>query len=322
MAKIVCILCVLLVAASGSAVAARAAPSATPLEPEGAPVLREVRRADGGLNHCVVDQAYGNGMRLNLARSVDGRMNLGIVAPRAIYDPGTSYPVRLELGTAPMRVTKARAVDATMLLIDLEKDAEFAPQLLQARALAVVGRTDRMEFSVPQAAAMLAQLEQCAAARDLVLPPSLRELLHAAGLGGSVAVDPGATPDGHTFADYVWRFGALTGGARQRELSRAVDFAGIVKAQLAVLKERCRGVWREDATELVSFGAARQQRAVLTCAREQDGAAMGILFHQAADGKLSIISHAGVLTDKENIRAVTVRLAEVLAKGAERKAQE
>lgn len=294
-------------------VAAGTAPSV----PEGKPDVREVRRADSALSHCVVDQAYGNGRHLNIARNVDGQLNIGIVVPGAAYDPSATYPVRLELGAAPMRISKARAQSAEMLLIDLGKDAEFAAQLPQAQMLAVVGRSDRMEFPLPHAAAMLEQLEQCAGQRASVLPEALRELLRAAGLGDSVAYDPGATPDGRTFADYGWRRGAVTGGSRQRDLSRAVDFAGIVKAHLAALKDHCRGTWQETVGALTGFGAARQQRALLTCTQEREGAALGVLFHQAADGRFSIISHAGAREETENVRAATAALAKVLAAGAE-----
>lgn len=301
---------------AGSAGAAAAVPPVTPPMPTGQPELREIRRADGGLSHCVVDQAYANGMHVNIARNPDGQMNLGIVVPGAAFGVSEVYPVRLELAGAPMRLTKARALTAEMLLIDLGRDTEFIPQLVEVQRLAVVGRVDRMDFAVPAAAAMQTQLEQCSAQHDKILPPALQELLQAAGLGDSVVLDLDATPDGHAFADYAWRRGAVTGGARQRDPGRAADFPGIVKAQLAALKDHCRGLWHQAVSDVASFGPARQQRALLTCRRAGEGNVMSVLFHQAADGRFSIISHAGALAEKENVRAATAQLGKVLAAGA------
>lgn len=299
--------------------------------PQGKPEVREVRNADGGLSHCVADQVYANGMHLNLARNTGGQMNLGLVVPGAALRVGATYPLLLQTPATSPLDKDARAPTATMLLIDFQtdrkSDADFLARLAQQQHLNVIGSVDTMAFALPYANEMLQQLEECAGqtaptAPDRAPSPSapalplpLLTLLKAAGIANPEPLALPATPDGSGAADYVWRYDTLTGGVRQRDVGDA-DFAGIVQAQLTALKQHCAGTWQQALSDVARYGQAQQQRAILACQHGATGAAMGIVFHRAADGRVSVISHAGDLSAMEKIRSVTTQIATVLATGA------
>jgi hypothetical protein len=301
--------------------------------PQGKPEVREVRNANGGLSHCVADQVYANGMHLNLARNTSGQMNLGLVVPGAALRVGATYPLLLQTPATSPLDKDARASTATMLLIDFQADkkadADFLARVAQQQHLNVIGSVDTMAFALPYANEMLQQLEECAgqntlsapdravSAAALALPPPLLTLLKAAGIAHPEPLELPTTPGGSEAADYVWRYDTLTGGVRQRDVGADADLAGIVQAQLTALKQHCTGTWQQALSDIARYGqVAQQQRAVLACQHGVAGAAMGIVFHRAADGRVSVISHAGDLSEMEKIRSVTTQIATVLATGA------
>lgn len=298
--------------------------------PQGKPEVREVRNANGGLSHCVADQVYANGMHLNLARNTTGKMNLGLVVPGAVLRVGATYPLLLQTPATSPLDKDARAQTATILLIDFDaekkSDADFLARLAQQQHLNVIGSIDTMAFALPYAAEMLHQLEECAgqnlsvapdqAATAPPLPPPLLGLLKAAGITDPEPLMLPATPTGTEAADYIWRYHTLTGGVRQRHVGADADFAGIVQAQLTTLTQHCTGTWQQSLSEIMRYGQAQQQRAVLACQHGVTGVAMGVVFHRAADGRLSVISHAADIADLDKIRTVTMQIATVLATGA------
>ena len=282
----------------------------------GAPSLREIRAADGAISHCVMDQAYDNRMHVTIARRRDGHMNIGITVPEAGYMAGAHYPVRLEPADGEGHDLVAATVTDDMLLIDLGPDDAFVAQIAAHQIFTAIGPMDRMDFPLPEAAAMVERLDECAAQAGRALPPAIVELLQSAGLGDAVPIDLDALPDGAAFADFAWRRGDISGGVRQRESRTEDDFGVVVRKQLRALQKQCRGTWRQVLQKTGQFGAARQQRGLLTCGGA-DGTVMAILFHRAGDGRFSIIAHAGDAGQRPVIAAATATIAKILAAGAE-----
>lgn len=189
---------------------------AAPPSPAGRPELREVRRGDGALSACIIDQTYANGMHLNFARHVAGRVNIGIIVPRAGFKAGTPYPVMAQAADGTGFKADAMAQTPEMLLIDIPGKAAvvgaWLEKVVRGGRLLVIGRADQMSFPVTKD--MLERLAACAAQPAAMLPPSVQALLQAAGLGDAVPFDPGMTKR-QAFADYAWRLGGVTGGVRQ-----------------------------------------------------------------------------------------------------------
>lgn len=286
--------------------------------PWGEAELREVRSADGSISHCVIDQTYNNKMHVTFALRRDGKMNIGLIVPGAGYRRGGRYPIRLELPSDKFTLSlAAKAGMDDMLFIDLGKSGdEFRDHLTASNSITFVGAMDRMEFSLPQAQAMVQRLEDCVAQQDKTLPPAVLDLLRQSGLGDSEPVDAADIAGGSLFADFAWRRGEIVGGIRQSDSAATMDFEKMVRKQLSTLKKNCKGKWRQQMRKTERWGEARQQRGLLTCARDKNSAVMAILFHRARDGRISIIAHAGDAQQKPVVMAATANIAKVLASGA------
>lgn len=271
--------------------------------------VREIRRADGGLDYCVADWRLPDGRHLNLALDAAGRVNLGLVLPRGKFDPQNQPTLQLNLDKTWTQAATARVLAPHILLVDITDKTGFAAAWRAARQLTVAGAGKPLTFALgDKAGAAFTSLLNCAGQAEPVLPPALQALLQQAGLADGVQVIP--PPAGLSVVEVAWQRGAINGGAAG--FDPGTDFRRAVRGQLAVLKTFCQGLWSEELGLIVVRGTAQQQQGVLSCHAGGVEEVMAVVFHAPGDGTGRYLTFAGSGAERKSVSAAGKAVAAAL----------
>lgn len=270
--------------------------------------MREVRRPQGSLDYCIADQTLADGRHLNIALDPEGRMNLGLVLPDQAFTPQETLPLKLGFDKKTVFAVQARALTATMLLIDSDAPERWRAALGKARLLTVSGLGKPLRFPLDGFAARLKELDDCAAQQDRALPPQILAVLQRAGLADGLTLI--APPPGLSFVDVAWQRGTLNGGTQAFEPKP--DFRTAARGLRAVLKTYCQGLWTEEMEMILVRGKAQLQRGVMSCNAVGSEEVMAVVFFAPGDGTARYYTHAGSGDDRAAIIAANNALAKAL----------
>lgn len=270
--------------------------------------MREVRRPQGSLDYCVVDQTLADGRHINIARDPEGRMNLGLVLPGQAFTPQQAVALKLTFDKKPVFAVQARALTATMLLIDGDAPERWRTALSKARTLTISGLGQALRFPLSGVAPMLDQLDDCSAQQNQALPPQILSILQRAGLADGLTLT--APPPGLSFVDVAWQRGSINGGTQA--FDPKPDFRKAVRGLRAVLKNFCQGLWTEEMGNVYKRGAMLLQSGVMSCNAVGSEEVMATVFFTPGDGTARYFTHAGSGNERAALIAANNALVKAL----------
>lgn len=270
--------------------------------------MREVRRPQGSLDYCIADRTLPDGRHLNIALDPEGRMNLGLVLPDQEFTPQETLPLKLGFDKKTVFAVQARALTATMLLIDSDAPERWRMALSKNRFLTISGFGKPLRFPLDGLGAVFKELDDCAGQQDRALPPQILAVLQRAGLADGLTLI--APPPGLSFVDVAWQRGTLNGGTQAFEPKP--DFRTAARGLRAVLKTYCQGLWTEEMEKILVRGRAQLQRGVMSCNAVGSEEVMAVVFFTPGDGTARYYTHAGSGDDRAAIVAANNALAKAL----------
>jgi hypothetical protein len=125
------------------------------------------------------------------------------------------------------------------------------------------------------------------------LPTGLQKLLTLAGLAQAEPLSLVDIPPADRPADYMWKIGAVIGGARQRDVPADKSLDEFVGLHLAALKEKCGASFTAQTGKDQRLLDLTLTTADATCARADHPVFLAVLYYLSAAHQLSIITHEG-----------------------------
>jgi hypothetical protein len=118
--------------------------------------------ASGGFSHCASHAAYRSGVGLLFSVNKNLDWSLGFQAQRWSMKKGESYEVRYQVDNGPVRTSKAVAITATLVQMDLPDQASIFNEFRYGRVLKAEGGDERLNFALTDTQFMLAEVLRCA----------------------------------------------------------------------------------------------------------------------------------------------------------------
>jgi hypothetical protein len=302
---------------------------------------------NGGFGFCLAEQFADNGRSLAFALSPHGKINVGVMIPRAGFVAGNQYDLTLSLtqrdspvdGKSYKRAVRAVAIDANSLVLQMGKNKAFLRALTGANGLSVAAAGNNIHFELPPMDAVLEDLERCnrknkgvvnprAAEAEKVMPIALEALLIEAGLKNIAPLNLDDIPENQRPADHMWKTGHLMGGVRERLAPADKNLEELIGLYVQGLKSRCDGTFNAEVGRERTSGGLRLRPADVRCRMKmpdtgkEETVIGAILFYLTPANKFAIFTHETQPAHKKEATAARDALRDTilrLAKEANKK---
>lgn len=287
---------------------------------------RPVFETDGSFGFCLADTAFDDGRNVTFALAPSGKMNLGVMIPKAGFKLGGQYDLDVSLSKGAEesyhRTIRAVAIDENSLILQLGKNPAFEKALGTSRMLMLEAAGRKVEFALPNTSAVMKDLADCVKAHngkkdrvaaniESAMPEPLKAVLIEAGLKEIVPLRMDDIPAEKRPADYIWKTGNLMGGVRERLVPSDKTLAELVGLYVNGLKQGCTGTFNAEVQREEQERGIAALAADITCTSKGEKTGQektvfaSVLFYLTPNHRFTSFTHEGKSEDKQ--AAITVR---------------
>jgi hypothetical protein len=287
------------------------------------PAVEEVKATpvpvNGRFGFCVLEFAFPDQRKLTLAMSPLHQINLGVMVPNGGFTKGATYDLTYGFDGKADHKIQGRGLNDNTVLLQLEVNPPFAKALSESKTLEVGGGGQTLSFPVTPLHRATDALSKCVAENarkkpeEESLPPSLAQLLAAAGMKDAKVLSLGNMPAEKRPADFLWRTGNLVGGLLEIAAPEKETLDSLTGLFTSGLKKKCEGTFTASVGKDKTMQDLTLRPAMVSCQKKEgEGIAESLLFIFASTRHLTVFSFESDVTHQNEALAARDALQKVI----------